>query len=530
MPPVVETRRLTRDQLEGAVRGLLAPRLGAELETAWTAVAEALAQVPRDIPSDQQDYARMSQAVGQAHVDAWYGVARAVAELATASAARRRAFFGDCAESAEPACVEAFVRRFGEAALRRPLEPAKVRFYVDDVFGANGGVMGWRDVVTALLSSPSFLYAFELGAESAGGDAVRALGPYELAARLALHFWRAGPDAELLEAARSGRILDPAGYREEVRRVFRDPRTRATLDAFVVDWLDLHAVPDPASSIDRADLLALAGDDVPQPGLRSAAIREVLDLVRHYTWTEPAGLDALFTTTKGFPRSPGLARLYDLDRAWQPGQPPLELGADRAGVLTRVALLLNDQATTRPIIKGVRVRNRLLCDELELPENMDEIELDAPSGDRSTRQRVEDLTEREGSVCVGCHQQINPPGFALEAFDPLGRSRSVERVFDAEGTLRGTHPVDTRSDVRLDGRPVPVASASDLGRRLAESDEVRACFAQQYVRFTFGRREVFPNDGCLLESIRSALERGATLAEVFEQIALHPAFALVRKS
>ena len=528
-PPSTATRRLTRDQLVASVRALLDARLGALADSAWVEISVALDRIPRDIVSTEEDFTRMSQAVGQSHVDAWFAVGRAVAGAVTANADRRRAFIGSCAEAPNRACVEAFVRSFGRKVFRRPVTTAELQFFVDTVYEDASGVDAWSNTITALLASPPFLYAFEIGTTENAQDEVRRLTPYELAARLALHFWRTGPDDALLDAAESGRLSDPESYRAEVRRVFEDPRTRATLDAFVVDWLDLHRVPDPSQSLDRADFIALAGENPPYATLRAEAIQEVLDLVRHHVWSEPSSFADLMTSTLGFARTPRLAALYGLDEPWQEGDVPLTLGTGRPGPLTRVALLLNDQATTRPIIKGVRVRNRFLCDDLRLPANMDDIRMEVPDRSESLRQKIETLTEQPGSTCQGCHSSINAAGFALEGFDPIGRARQQETRYDDSGELEVTHPIDSEGEVNVDGRSVPVQGAGDLARWLSESDQARACFARKYVRFTFGRQEALDADGCLMESIRSSLESGATLASVFESIALHPAFAVVRK-
>ena len=528
-PPLMPTRRLTRNQLEGSIQALLRPRLGGRFDIVWAEVAATMRRVPEERTSPDEDFTRMSQAVSQAHVDGWYAVAQRVAASVTADADRRQAVFGTCAESPNAACVEAFITSFGREAFRRPVAADEQQFLAETVFGDANGPQAWAAVLTAILSSPRFLYAFEAGEPADANEAVRRLDPYELAARLALHFWRTGPDEALLEAAASGRLSEPSSYRAEVRRVFEDPRTRATLDAFVIDWLDLERVPNPAVSADRADFQTLAGNDLPSGTLRDEAIQEVLDLVRHYVWTDRQGLSALMNTTLGFPRTAQLAALYDAPTPWQPGQPPINLGTSRVSILTRVALLLNDQATTRPIIKGVRVRQRLLCDNIRLPMNMEEIKLDAATGELSLRQRIEDLTEQPGSMCVGCHALINPTGFALESFDALGRLRDQERVYGSEGQLLGAHTLDTTGNVRVDGRDVPVENAGHLAYWLSQSDEIRACFARKYVRFTFGRDEAFPNDACMMEAIRDRLEAGAPLAEVFESIALHPSFSLVRK-
>ena len=525
--PAADTRRLTSDQHRAALRAVLEPRLGSLMSATWTDMRDTLDRVPVDLASLEMDYARMSQAVDQSRVDAWYDAARAAAEAVTRTAERRVAVLGACAETPNTACADAAVRDLGREVFRRDPTEAEVRFLVDQVFSPD--VAGWTDLLTTLFTSPPFLYVFELGAPEQSASALRPLAGPELATRLAMHFWGRGPDAALLDAATSGALDDPGSYAQQVRRLARDPRARPAFDRFVSDWLRLWRVPDPAPSSSRADFIAYAGDDLPSATLRDAAVQEVLDLVHHVAFEARGSFADLMRTRLAFPRTIELARLYGLDQTWSEGQPPLELPAERAGLATRVALLLNDQATTRPIIRGVRVRKRFLCDQLRLPENMNDILLEEATGDRSTRQKIADLTLQPGSTCQGCHVTINPPGFALEGFDALGRSRTIEEIFTADGQLAGTHPVDTAVEMPVDGRTLEVSGARELAEALASSAQAEACFARQYVRFALGRREVLPEDGCMLEAVRRQVAEGAPLVEVFEAVALAPSFRWTRK-
>ena len=59
---------------------------------------------------------------------------------------------------------------------------------------------------------------------------------------------------------------------------------------------------------------------------------------------------------------------------------------------------------------------------------------------------------------------------------------------------------------------------------IVESGKGHACFARNYLRFTFGRWENEDADGCLLERMRLALQDGKPLAGMLEQVALAPPF------
>src|SRR5690606_17240846 len=103
----------------------------------------------------------LDQAVSQAHVDAYYRVATAVADALMASPGGIERLLGECANDASAAsaasCVEGFVRRAGALAIRRPLDDAEVEFLRDVVYGDGAppdaiDAAGVRDLLVALLS------------------------------------------------------------------------------------------------------------------------------------------------------------------------------------------------------------------------------------------------------------------------------------------------------------------------------------------------------------------------------------------
>lgn len=537
VPEPAPLRRLTRYELENALEdvfGELAPSSAGWLPGA---VRGAVDQVPQDLATEALDYRRMSQEVSQGHVDGVHHLARSVADALAASPDRLREVVGPCAGNDrlddDDACLEAWIRDFGERVFRRPLSEAEVALYTDTIDpSATSAADRVRVATTAMLMAPPFYYQLELGGEPVPGTPdTFELTPHELASRLALTFWRSVPDAELLEAARSGALDDPDGYRAEVERLLADPRAERAVDRFFEDWLTLHRVPALDGAVDRPDFRAYAGDDLPDARLRQAVVDELLSFTRH-VFASDGTVEDLFLSRASFVESPDVADLYGGVPLWSEGEPPVQLpAAERAGLLTRIAVLANDQATTRPILRGARILTRVLCDEVELPENMEEIELPRNDGARSTREKVAALTEREGSVCVNCHQAINPLGFAFEGYDALGRVRTDERVFAPDGSLLATFPVDTEAEALVTSRgpAVTVADGVELSAAVAESPKVRACFARQLTRHLLGRRESLQLDGCTLEPVRAALEGGGSIREAMVALATSPAFLQVRK-
>ena len=68
------------------------------------------------------------------------------------------------------------------------------------------------------------------------------------------------------------------------------------------------------------------------------------------------------------------------------------------------------------------------------------------------------------------------------------------------------------------------AGASDLTELILESEEAEACFARNYLRFTFGREEDLDRDGCVLNAVFAAARDGNPLSDTLLQIALRDEF------
>ena len=208
-----------------------------------------------------------------------------------------------------------------------------------------------------------------------------------------------------------------------------------------------------------------------------------------------------------FPHSDQLAAFYDVP-AWEPGNPP-EATTDLArGVVLRPPTLISGREETSPILRGVFVRNHLLCDEIPEPPDDDEIaareEMVDTTDLRTVREKTTALTS--DPACAGCHQLINPLGFALEDFDPVGRLRT-EEVHYENGDVAANYPVDASVErVLIDGEALPIDGGADLVRAIADSEQASACFATTYFRFSQERRNTDDNgDRCHIARMHGRL-------------------------
>lgn len=521
--------RLTRDEYLATLGDLVRDAMGDEASDILRALAPLAEALPADQlvspPSEKHGgFARLDQSQQQQYADVPFQVAVRLGEEATKTPARLERLVGACASSGvDRACFEAFVRRFGALALRRPLEDDDAAFYVGDAPERDVPADVVAKTVTALLSAPRFLYHVESGDAPAGGDDIFALDAWELASRLSYHLWGTMPDARLRAAAESGALLDPAGYEAEVERLFADARAATTLAGFFTQWFwPLIELPALDSRNDDPVFRAFAGANTPSAELRGRMVQEVVDAATFIAQSGGSIRD-LLTNRQSFARDPELAAIYGVAPWTGAGSPP-DLGAERAGLLTRAAFLSTGSANTRPIMKGVFIRTTLLCSPIPPPPQDGMAVAINLSPTLSTRQVVEELTEKEPR-CAGCHQAlINPLGFASENFDALGRLRTTQTLFDDAGDVVGHAPIDTRTVPRIGGDPSESSGIGELTERLADSGLVEACFAERSFRYAFRRLATTTGDRALVDVLAKAAGEGASIADVIKASALRPEF------
>jgi hypothetical protein len=522
--PPAKLRRLTRAQYSNTLRDFVAAALPKE-PNAWSEIESQLDALPRDAVNKSAPFSTMDQAVSQQHVDTYLRTGEQVARTLTATPARLAAL-APCSATDQRGCVDELIRRLGRRAYRRPLAQADVEF-LRSVYGADKiDAAAVRDLITVLLNAPQFVYLVEYGGEPVRDKpGMYELDDFELASRLSYHFWQSAPDEPLLQAAAAGDLRSDAAYARVVDDMLADPRTERSLETFIDEWFDLEALRPLDGLKEDPVFAAFAGDDVPTPELRDDMLRDVRTSFTYHV-AHGDGLNEWLESPYSFARSESLAAIYKTPVWAGSGEPPRFPKGERAGLLTRAALLATGTANTRPIMKGVFIRQRLLCDAIPPPPANAANVPPELSGRLSTREVVQSLTEAPKTNCPTCHASlINPLGFATENYDALGRLRSAQQLFDEGGKALATRPVDTKSVPRVDpGDTRSSNGADDLLGLIVESGKPEACFALQYLRFTYGRSESMQSDGCALELMRSSLERGESLQQALRELALRPEF------
>ncbi|MES1185853.1 MAG: DUF1588 domain-containing protein [Myxococcales bacterium] len=428
-------------------------------------------------------------------VQSYLTAAEAVAANAVQS---RLTTLAPCADGADPAgCGHAFVQSFAARAFRRPLTDAELTplTALFDAGNAAGYGKGIELVIQTVLQSPQFLYRVDsLRAPTPESGAI-ALGGYELAARLAFTLWGSVPDPDLLAAAEGGRLVSAADVEREARRLLQDNRAHDIVRDFSEQWLDLS----------RLDGAVRVGTDVDVTQL-NASLRQSLTRFLDATYFGPEGTFQRLFTDPSVWVNDTLAPIYG-SQGSASDFTAQTLTDPRSGLLTQPALLalLSHSDQTAPVIRGVFVRERILClPVLPPPPNVNAVPPD-PDPNATTRERFRQHTEQ--AACSGCHALIDGVGFGFERYDQLGRYRATENGLDVDESGE----VLNSTESALDG---PFNGAGQLAARIAVSPLARDCLATNWYTYTFGR-QVQPEDSCSVAQVKERFAKsGGDLKEL----------------
>lgn len=466
-------RRLTRPELVRSTN---------ELAAASVVSVQALAS---DLVVDGFESSAEKLTVGVLLADQ----VQTVAESVGAAIGQAPARFGGCNMPTD-ACRDSFIRALGSAAFRRPVDDTQLAEYraIYELARADGHGAAAALVAEAMLSSPFFLYRQELGAPA--GEGQWALSDDELASQLSYFVTGGPPDAQLRAAAEARMLHEPAQLEAHATRLLQG---HDGLGGFVDAWLEL----------DRLDTLPKE-PQVFTPAIRAAMREEAHRYFAHVlesggSWqtllTARYGVvDQQLAAFYGQP-APGGASFEKVD--WPAGR--------RTGLLTLGAFLATHgkPAASSPVHRGAVIRARVLCQPPPPPPpNVNATPPPEQTG-RTTRDRF--AAHSANPSCAGCHSMLDPLGFALEHFDGVGQERSLDNglPIDATGRLLATTP----ADVTFDG-------ARSLSEAIANSEEGRACFVTQVLRFGLGMSSARDPLNCVGSTVAKSMTPETPLRDV----------------
>ncbi len=354
-------------------------------------------------------------------------------------------------------------------AWRRPATPEELERL--DALSPAGEPLAaaMRTTLTALLASPHFLFRIEGNPPRGGGSDpdVRDLDAHELATRLSYFLWSSMPDEELAALADDGRLLRPEVLQLQAERMLKHARSRALATSFAAQWLQVRnlerVAPDPDLFPDFT------------PSLRAAMREETLRLFEFVMREERSAwelLDADYSFLNA-----ELAAHYGI--AGVEGAELRKtslLGTPRRGLLGQGSVLTvtSTPVRTAPVKRGKFILENVLGKPLPPPPpGVGSLPEEAEAG-RAASLRERLARHRADPACGVCHAVMDPLGFALENYDPVGRWRTSEAGFpiDAAGALP-------------DGRSF--AGPEELVRTLRADGGFVRCLTEKLMIYALGR-------------------------------------------
>ena len=371
-----------------------------------------------------------------------------------------------------------------------------------------------RSVLIALLTSPHFIYKAE-SPELTG---------VERAHRLSYFLWNSGPDAELLNAATSGVLgKDPSA---QVERMLNDARADRFIDDFTRQWLQLDKVDDFGPDVRVfKNVRRMTVDSMAREG------RELFCHLLENNLSMEHFIDSDFVMAND-----RLARFYGLPAVKGDAFVPVKLPekSERGGLVAQAGFLklTSTDYATSPIHRGSWILKNLYNERIEPPAD---VVINEPDIRGTTTIREAMTKHQELESCSRCHSKIDPLGFALEYYDPVGRKRSEYRHVQIVNKLVDRGRQQVTQVIKTTEAPIEAAMKLPNGREvrdlptlkaalMADKERILKGIIGKLISYAHGRevtRADRPHVNAVFDSI---VQENFSLRAAIHAIVAHPAF------
>ncbi len=411
-------RRLNRNQYGNTLRDLLGVHFDAGHE------------LPADGAGGEGfDNSAETLFLSPIHGEKYLAAAKEALEYAARDAsARERIFVARPKDDVTPEqAAREILDRFASRAFRRPVANEQLdrllRVFQADIDGGAKFDDAILHTLQAVLISPNFLFMLEPPNDS---DQPKPVDDYALASRLSYFLWDTLPDRDLRKAAVDNKLHEDEEFERQVLRMLKHERLHEMSESFIGQWLGTRE---------------LGRTVKPDPVLFPKMIDEVADAYREepvrffeYILRENRSLLELIDADYAY-LNQDLIRAYKIDRKAIKEEVnqnlkrlPLPEDSPRGGLLTMAGVLTVSSYPNRtsPVLRGKWLLETLLGDPPPAPPpGVPPLsDKDNDKTGKSLRQRLE--IHRQDATCAACHDRLDPLGFALENFDPIGRYRTED--------------------------------------------------------------------------------------------------------
>ncbi|MEL7498078.1 MAG: DUF1592 domain-containing protein [Planctomycetota bacterium] len=348
--------------------------------------------------------------------------------------------------------VEDRLKPFLTKAFRRSPEPETVQRYVRYVMARlDSGEpfeTAMKEVAAATLASPKFLYLYDI---SGSEDVSEPIDEFELASRLSFFLWGSVPDQELLLLAKSKQLTDPNVLSQQVDRMLKDRKLKRFCDSFPAQWLQLERIISSSPARDRFPKFYFSKYKTSMHMMLEPLLLFETVLIEDLPVTQLVDSEFTYRSVK-LDKAYGELATGKLDGK-KKGNDVQQLFFHRlpitdrrnGGVITNAAIMTMTSGPDRskPITRGAWVAGVIFNNPPEPPPaDVPSLEENPPEDEAQLTLRERLDAHRQRADCKGCHEKIDPLGFALENFDAIGNWRDEyanDRKVDMQGELFRKH-------------------------------------------------------------------------------------------
>ena len=331
-------------------------------------------------------------------------------------------------------CAQEILSQLARRAYRRPVNERDVEplMQLFRTGRENGQTFddGIQMALEGILVSTKFLFRLTRDPENVAANTNYPISDIDLASRLSFFLWSSIPDEELLTLAEKGQLHDPLILEQQVTRMMKDPRTTALVENFAAQWLLLRNL----SHTSKNQELFPDFDE----NLRSDLQQETRLFIGSIFEEDRSILDLFRADYKYL--NERLARHYQIPDVYGSRFRKVAVTEqNKQGLLAHGSVLAVTSYPNRtsPVLRGKWVlENIMAAPPPPPPTNIPALqEQDAKGKTFTMREAIEH--HRANPVCAVCHNRMDPIGFGLENFNPIGQWRTVDagQAIDSSGVL-----------------------------------------------------------------------------------------------
>ncbi|MCA8998493.1 MAG: DUF1592 domain-containing protein [Planctomycetaceae bacterium] len=409
-------------------------------------------------------------------------------------------------------------------AFRRPVDAKSLdrytQFALHELKAGASFTDTMKAIAAAAIASPRFLYLYDridADNEDAGPQPI---DDFELASRLSFFLWGSLPDETLLTLAAEGRLSQPDVLSQQIDRLLKDKKLKRFCDSFPTQWLQLDRIVSSVPNRERFPDFYFSKYRLSMHMMLEPLLLFETVLIENQPITQLIDPDftyrsALLEKAYGdLGNTPGKSTGGNVTVLTYQRQPVSDRRS--GGVITNAAVMTmtSGPERTQPITRGAWMASVIFNDPPEPPPaNVPPLPEKPQQGEENLTLRERLAMHRERADCRGCHEQIDPLGFALENYDPIGVWREKYengREIDASGVLFQQHSF---------------ANAVELKDAIiADKDRFCRALAGHLLSFALAR-ELGPSDTIALDEITAKVAaEDDKIHSLIREIILSPPF------